>query len=204
MRPTTIGRVSFASKQICIVHGPDPAQRSGRWNSGSDAQAGNRDAPPFKPCGVKIEQHVPRRIGEQLAWKMLVTHPSDANGRAHRASAGFGVERRIGAIARPIITNPHRNRRRGQLRKHFCEPCDFFVQQAKSFRLSLPRYIVQSATAAFAIRPHGGRRRSHRTTASHPCPEVAMPPHRSCLGQAARQSDNYVGTIAVPASAPYR
>src|SRR3546814_19766303 len=75
-------RISDWSSDVCssdlktrVGHRLDPAQRRGRGNGGRDAQARHRDRLAFEPRGLKVEQHVPRRIGEQIgkngraAWR---------------------------------------------------------------------------------------------------------------------------------------
>ena len=64
-RAAAVGLVLDPLEQAGRGQLPDPPQRGGRRHAAGDAQRGDRDALVLGARGGEVEQHVPRRIGEQ-------------------------------------------------------------------------------------------------------------------------------------------
>ena len=83
----TVFRVGAAQEQAGVGHRLDSAQRGGRGNRGGDAQRTDRNAVLRKLGLEQVEQHVPRRIGEQFLREEARPKPPRADHRADHVDA---------------------------------------------------------------------------------------------------------------------
>ena len=77
-------------QQAGLGHLADPAQRGGWRHATGDAKAGDRDAGLFGARGGQVEQHIPGRIGKQVAIEEARAHLALADDPPHQLGVGQG------------------------------------------------------------------------------------------------------------------
>lgn len=68
-------RVGLALHKIAVRQNADPAERRGRRNACGDTQARDRHLLTFEASRPQVEEHVPRRIGEEVFADVLIPKP---------------------------------------------------------------------------------------------------------------------------------
>ena len=78
-----VTRIGAAHEHAGFTQAAHPAQRRGGGHGGSHAQAGDGDIHPLHARRHQIEQHVPRRIAEQIGGEMAIAIAAQADKAAH-------------------------------------------------------------------------------------------------------------------------
>ena len=97
-----IAGIDAPFEQPGFGQGADPAQRRGGRHGGGHAQAGHRHIHAFHAGRGQIEQHVPRRIGEDFGWKMPIAITAQADQPPHQLRADLHGRIGIGGLCQPL------------------------------------------------------------------------------------------------------
>lgn len=72
----SVGRIVPAGSQSLILELLHPAQRRCRRHGRSGAEVGHRHPELAKGCSVKLEQHIPSWVSEEISAKETVALPA--------------------------------------------------------------------------------------------------------------------------------